>query len=103
MPFGVTGAHFQPIGQVQVLVNMVDYGLPVQAAIDHPRMFARGESFEVEGTVPEQIVIGLRDLGNPVTRAASPLGTAQAIWIDRERGILRGGADGRRDGLALGY
>lgn len=103
MPFGVTGAHFQPIGQAQVLVNVVDYGLSVQAAIDHPRIFARGESFEVEGTVPEQVVKGLRDLGHPVTRAASPLGTAQAIWIERERGILRGGADGRRDGLALGY
>lgn len=103
MPFGVTGAHFQPIGQVQVLSNIVDYGLPVQAAIDHPRMFARGESFEVEGTVPDDVVRGLCDLGHTVTRAASPLGTAQAIWIERERGILRGGADGRRDGIAIGY
>ena len=103
MPFGVTGAHFQPIGQVQVLTNIVDHGLPVQAALDHPRIFARDESFEVEGTVPDAVVQGLRELGHPVTRAASPLGTGQAIWIDRERGILRGGADGRRDGLAIGY
>jgi gamma-glutamyltranspeptidase/glutathione hydrolase len=36
-------------------------------------------------------------------RAENPLGTAQAIWIDWESGILRGGADGRRDGLALGW
>ena len=41
MPFGVTGAHFQPSGQIQILTNIVDYGLSVQAAIDHPRMFAR--------------------------------------------------------------
>ncbi len=32
-----------------------------------------------------------------------PLGTAQAIWIDWEAGLLRGGADGRRDGLAAGW
>jgi gamma-glutamyltranspeptidase/glutathione hydrolase len=103
MPFGVTGAHFQPIGQVQVLTNIVDYGLPIQAAIDHPRMFARGDSFEVEGGVPKRVVQGLCDLGHAVTRATSPLGTAQAIWIERERGVLRGGADGRRDGIAIGY
>lgn len=103
MPFGVTGAHFQPNGQVQVLTNIVDYGMSVQAAIDHPRMFARDEVFEVERTVPETVAQKLRGLGHGVTRAANPLGTAQAIWIDHERGVLRGGADGRRDGIALGY
>lgn len=103
MPFGVTGAQFQPFGQVQVLANMIDYGLPVQQAIDLPRMFARGDVFEVEGTVPESVAAGLRALGHVVSRPESPLGTAQAIWIDHAAGVLRGGADGRRDGLALGY
>lgn len=103
MTFGVTGAHFQPIGQVQVLTNIVDYGMSIQAAIDHPRMFARDDTFEIERTVPEAVAQSLRNLGHNVTRPPSPLGTAQAIWIDHERGILRGGADGRRDGIALGY
>ncbi len=103
MPFGVTGAHFQPIGQLQILTNIVDYGMPLQTAIDHPRMFARGDVFEVERGVPEQVVIGLNRLGHRVTRSANPLGTAQAVWIDRDAGVLFGGADGRRDGIALGY
>jgi len=103
MPFGVTGAHFQPFGQVQILTNVVDYGMSVQGAIDHPRMFARGDTFEIERSVPEEIVLGLTRLGHRVTRPENPLGTAQAIWIDRELGVLRGGADGRRDGIALGY
>jgi gamma-glutamyltranspeptidase/glutathione hydrolase len=103
MPFGVTGAHFQPIGQVQILTNVIDYSMPVQAAINHPRMFARGDTFELERTVPETIAQELRGLGHNITRPANPLGTAQAIWIDRDRGVLRGGADGRRDGIALGY
>jgi gamma-glutamyltranspeptidase/glutathione hydrolase len=103
MPFGVTGAHFQPIGQLQLLTNIVDYGMPVQAAIDHPRMFAIGETFDLERTIPDQVASGLAALGHKVTRPENPLGTAQAIWIDRERGVLRGGADGRRDGIALGY
>jgi len=103
MTFGVTGAHFQPIGQMQILANTVDYGMSIQRAIDHPRMFARDEMFEVERTVPESVAQALRELGHNVTRPENPLGTAQAIWIDYERGILRGGADGRRDGIALGY
>ncbi len=103
MPFGVTGAHFQPFGQVQVLTNIVDYGMTVQRAIDHPRMFARGDSFEIERTVPDTIVGGLGALGHRITRPENPLGTAQAIWIDRNAGVLRGGADGRRDGIALGF
>jgi gamma-glutamyltranspeptidase/glutathione hydrolase len=103
MPFGVTGAHFQPNGQIQVLTNVVDYGMSIQAAIDHPRMFARDESFELERTVPEAAAQSLLALGHKVKRSANPLGTAQAIWIDHKHGILRGGADGRRDGIALGY
>lgn len=103
MPFGVTGAHFQPIGQVQILTNIVDYGMSVQAAIDFPRMFARGDTFEIERRIPEPVADGLRRLGHRVTRPDNPLGTAQAIWIDHARGVLHGGADGRRDGIALGY
>lgn len=103
MPFGVTGAHFQPAGQVQILTNIIDFDMPVQMAIDQPRIFPRGDSFELEETVPPPIMEGLSALGHTPKLAVNPLGTAQAIWIDREKGILRGGADSRRDGLAIGW
>lgn len=103
LSFGVTGGHFQPIGQIQILSNLLDYKMSVQEAIDQPRIFARGDILEVEGTVPPSVVDGLRALGHRPTPASNPLGTAQAIWIDRKRGVLRGGADPRRDGVALGY
>ena len=103
MSFGVTGAHFQPMGQVQILTNVVDYGMPIQAAIDFPRMFALGDTFELERVIPDEVGAKLQAMGHSITRPVNPLGTAQAIFIDRERGILRGGADGRRDGLALAY
>ena len=35
MPFGVMGAHYQPMGHAHIVTNMVDYGMDVQAAIDH--------------------------------------------------------------------
>jgi gamma-glutamyltranspeptidase/glutathione hydrolase len=53
--------------------------------------------------VPAATIDGLRKLGHKATRAPNPLGTAQAIWIDQDHGLLRGGADGRRDGIALGW
>ena len=103
MPFGVTGGQFQPFGQVEVLTNIIDYGMGVQAAIDAPRIFARGDTVEVESTVPAEVAAGLSALGHTVVPAENPLGTAQAIWIDWETGLLRGGADPRRDGLAAGW
>ena len=103
MPFGVTGGQFQPFGQVEVLTNIIDYGMGIQAAIDAPRIFALGDTLQVESTVPECVVKELSALGHHVVRAENPLGTAQAIWTDWEAGLLRGGADGRRDGLAAGW
>jgi gamma-glutamyltranspeptidase/glutathione hydrolase len=103
MPFGVTGGHYQPFGQIEIMTNILDYGMGVQESIDQPRIFARGDQFDVEGTVPAATIDGLRKLGHKATRAPNPLGTAQAIWIDQDHGLLRGGADGRRDGIALGW
>jgi gamma-glutamyltranspeptidase/glutathione hydrolase len=103
MPFGVTGGQFQPFGQVQLVSNIVDHGMGIQAAIDQPRLFALGDTVQVEHTVPASVRDGLMALGHKVVPAQNPLGTAQAIWIDWEGGVLRGGADGRRDGLAAGW
>jgi gamma-glutamyltranspeptidase/glutathione hydrolase len=103
MPFGVTGGHFQPFGQIQIMTNILDYGMSIQESIDQPRIFACGDQFNVESTVSTAAIDGLRKLGHNVTYAENPLGTAQAVWIDWEHGVLRGGADGRRDGIALGW
>jgi len=103
MSFGVTGAHFQPIGQIQLLSNVIDHGMSLQRAIDQPRIFARGNFFEVETSIPRHAIDRLIAMGHPVVAADNPLGTAQAIRIDWETGVLHGGADGRRDGVALGW
>ena len=105
MPFGVTTGHFQPIGQMQILTNVLDYSMGIQAAIDEPRIFPRGNSFEVEGTLPAaRLLAGLRARQVMLSRAGrKPARHGAAIWIDWEGGLLRGGADGRRDGLALGW
>jgi gamma-glutamyltranspeptidase/glutathione hydrolase len=103
LSFGVMGAHYQPMGHGQLITNMVDYGMDVQAAIDAPRAFFVGESSVVERGLPDTTVEGLRARHHDVVRAPSPWGGAQAIGIDWARGVLIGGSDPRKDGCALGY
>ena len=52
---------------------------------------------------PAATVEGLRERGHDVVTAPSPWGGGQAIRIDWERGVLIGGSDPRKDGMAIGY
>jgi gamma-glutamyltranspeptidase/glutathione hydrolase len=103
LAFGVMGAHYQPMGHVHVLVNMVDYGMDVQAAIDAPRAFFVGEQTIVERGLPAPTREGLEARGHVLAMAPAPWGGAQAIRIDWQRGVLIGGSDPRKDGCAIGY
>jgi phytoene dehydrogenase-like protein len=60
MSFGVMGAHYQPMGHVQIMLNMRDYGMDVQEAIDCPRFFFEGERTVVETGTPQATIEGLR-------------------------------------------
>jgi gamma-glutamyltranspeptidase/glutathione hydrolase len=103
MPYGVMGGHFQPMGQTLFLTNMLDFGLDIQEALDLPRLFPRLGKVQVERGISFEVVERLARMGHepePVERAH---GGGQAIWIDRVRGVLTGGSDPRKDGLALGY
>jgi len=103
MPFGVMGGQYQPVGQVHVLTNMLDYGCDVQEAIDMPRGLHYEGLYQLEDGVPADIVEGLKKLGHQTIGVAAPLGGGQAIWIDWDKGTLTGGSDPRKDGCALGY
>jgi len=103
MPFGVMGGQYQPVGQVHVLTNMLDYGCDVQEAIDMPRGLHYEGVYQLEDGVPAEIVDGLKKLGHKTTSVVGPLGGGQAIWIDWDKGTLTGGSDPRKDGCALGY
>src|ERR1700716_1210522 len=103
MPFGVMGGQYQPVGQVHVLTNMLDYGCDVQEAIDMPRGLHYEGVYQLEDGVPAHIVEGLKKLGHKTTSVVGPLGGGQAIWIDWDKGTLTGGSDPRKDGCALGY
>lgn len=103
MSFGVMGGAYQPMGHAQIVLNMLDYGMDVQQAIDAPRFFFEDEQTVVENGTPAATIAGLKARGHDVTIAASPWGGAQTIKIDWDRGVLIGGSEPRKDGCALGY
>ena len=101
-PFGVMGGQYQAHGHAQVVSLMVDHSYDPQAALDAPRLFHEGEWVEVEATVPDATVAALDAMGHRVRQADAPIGGGQVIRIDRAQGVLVGGSDPRKDGLALG-
>ena len=90
----------------QMLVNVLDHGMTVQQAIDSPRFRVyEGTRVEMEDRFPTSLRIGLELRGHQVDVIESwsmNVGGAQAIAHDSNAGIFHGGADPRRDGVAIG-
>lgn len=104
-PFGVMGGHMQPQGHVQMIVNMLDYGLNPQASLDAPRWFWGEERWvQVEPTVAPAIVEALSQLGHEmnVDDEVDFVGRGQIIWR-LPSGVYVAGSEPRADGCALGY
>lgn len=111
--FGTMGADGQPQTHVQILANIIDHRMDVQGAIEMPRWrsgrFFLTESQErlwVEEDIPAEVRRALEGRGHRVevtARWSESMGHTQAILIDREAGVLHGGADPRGDGAALGH
>jgi gamma-glutamyltranspeptidase/glutathione hydrolase len=103
MSFGVMGGAMQPQGHVQVLLNLLVFGMSIQQAIDAPRFrHLDGLRVGLEAPVPDSVRTGLEGLGHHVVELPpGSAGGAQAI-IRQERGWVAG-SDPRKDGSAVGY
>jgi gamma-glutamyltranspeptidase/glutathione hydrolase len=106
MSFGVMGDFMQPQGHVQVVADVLDFGMDPQQALDAPRWrFNRDFKFAIEHGLPEAVYADLRTRGHDldVTDNVRPLGGGQIIMVHPETGVLMGGSDPRKDGCAVGY
>ena len=97
---------------VQVIVNVVDFGMDVQSAITAPRMIYGGRAetgtefkpvFKVEDRIPEMTINALRAKGYEITVVKDDDGRVNGIVIDPATGFRLGGADPREMGYALGW
>jgi gamma-glutamyltranspeptidase/glutathione hydrolase len=116
MAFGVMGGAMQPQGHAQIVVNMVDFGMGIQAAGDAARFHHDGSTdpeggapmktggvIEIETGVPETIAAELRKRGHTVKYSVGPYGGYQAIMRDPKTGFYWGASEFRKDGQAAGY
>ena len=88
-----------------MLLNVLDHGYSIQAAIEAPRFRTiTGRELIIEGRVPEPVLDDLRRRGHEV-EVLDPwtpmVGGGQGIMVDPDSGALMAGADPRRDGYAL--
>jgi gamma-glutamyltranspeptidase / glutathione hydrolase len=101
--FGVMGGDNQPQGHVQVLVNLIDFGMDVQHAGEAPRFRHSGEEVLLESAFSSSVRSSLEKMGHRVASAIDVWGGYQGILIDPKTGVLVGGSDPRKDGLAIGW
>jgi gamma-glutamyltranspeptidase/glutathione hydrolase len=120
MSFGVMGADMQPQGQVQIIVNRVDYGLDIQAAGDSPRWHHQGSPqsmgedepglgsagvLRLETGVPEDARRGLAERGWPLGASDGGFGRYQCIErrVAGSERVYAAASEMRADGIALAY
>ncbi|HEY8531049.1 MAG TPA: gamma-glutamyltransferase family protein [Limnochorda sp.] len=104
--FGVMGGDMQPQGHLQVLLNLLDFGLDPQAALDAPRVHLLPDGrVAVEPGIPSQAREELARRGHEVVEDGGlfGFGGGQIIWRDSDQGVYVASSDPRKDGLAMGF
>ena len=117
MPFGAPGGDSQCPAMVQMFLNVAAFGMNPQEAVEAPRIVPWNfpSSFwphtylpgriNVEGRIPESTINELTRRGHDVVvlpEWATSTGGLSGIMVDQKTGVLKGGADPRRDNYAVG-
>ena len=103
LSFGVMGGDMQPQGHVQVLLNIIDFNMNVQEAGEAARFRHSDAGLSLESAIGDDVRAKLSSLGHKVSNRFGAYGGFQGILIDPKTGVLMGGSDPRKDGLAIGY
>lgn len=111
MALGTPGATRIFPSMAQIIMNIVDFGMGLDEAIEAPRMFCSSSAGKpgtlfVESRIPVEVRDALATLGHTVSVRGdydSYFGGAQAILLDQSSGMIYGAADSRRLGAAIGF
>jgi gamma-glutamyltranspeptidase/glutathione hydrolase len=117
-PYGTPGGDVQPQAMVQFVVNLIDFGMDLQAAVEAPRVatYSFPDSFHphayqpdlvrAEARLPATVIDDLRWRGHdvqPWPAWSAAAGSLCAVVVDRAHGTFLGAADPRRVAYALGW
>ena len=114
MSVGSPGGETIGQTQFQVLVNVLDFGMPIQQAVEAPRFALDAEpnfyksgaeiTLQYEGRFPQDTVAGLKAKGHKVAiRPSYSIGSNQGTLLNKETGTITAGADPRRTQYAIGW
>lgn len=115
LSFGVMGGATQPQGHVQIITNIVDFGMNTQEAGDAPRIVHSGSSdptggqmsdggtVALENVFGKKVREGLKAKGHQLKYSHGIFGGYQGIRYDAERDVYFGASESRKDGMAAGY
>lgn len=113
--FGVMGGSFQPQGHVQVLINIIDFGMSVQQAGEQPRVqhlesstptglkMVESGSVSFERHFSQDVKKQLARMGHKISPELGTFGGYQGIWRKDNPRRYFGASDSRKDGCAIGY
>jgi len=113
--FGLMGGAMQPQGHVQIICNLIDFGMNLQEAGDAPRISHDGSSQPTGSTMNDggrvsletgfdyHIIRELMSKGHRIGYALGPYGGYQAILFDKKNKVYYGASESRKDGQAAGF
>lgn len=115
LSFGVMGGAMQPQGHVQIIVNLIDFGMNLQEAGDAPRIMHDGSSeptgekmtnggdLYLESGFDYEVIRKLVSMGHKVGFNVGGFGGYQAIMWDDVNKVFVGASESRKDGQAAGF
>ena len=106
MTFGCMGGAVQPQQHVQIFLNVVDFGMNMQQAVEIPRFnHGSGMTVSVEPGMDEAALAQLEAWGHVIRRRTTigGVGGAQGIIFDKATGSMIGGSTPHKDGMAVAW
>jgi gamma-glutamyltranspeptidase/glutathione hydrolase len=115
MVFGTPGADTQPQAQLQFFLNVVEFGMNVQQALEQPSIVTTGfkasyypheaaGTLQIPGSIPKHVLDELASMGHKLdVRNARGVGSVKAIIVHPKTGVLMGGVSPTRDSYVMAY
>jgi gamma-glutamyltranspeptidase/glutathione hydrolase len=115
MVFGTPGADTQPQAQMQFFLNVVEFGMNVQQALEAPSIVTTGfrssyyphnadGTLQIPGSIPKHVLDELAAMGHKLDiRNARGVGSVKAIIVHPKTGVLMGGVSPTRDSYVMAY
>jgi gamma-glutamyltranspeptidase/glutathione hydrolase len=102
---GSPGGAMIPTSVLQVLINVIDHGMPLQEAVDAPRFHHQWQPDQIrheKRAFPADVTVNLIARGHALDATKGPMGNVNAIALAPD-GSWIGAADPRRRGTAAGH